>query len=73
MRLVSTHPVLFQVRLQLRVVLVIVVDGLFPFFALPVLRDLVEDLDFVIGGFQVMLCALLHLDSNVRVELEVFG
>lgn len=73
MRLVPTHPVLFQVRLQLRVVLVIVVDGLLPFFALPILRDLVEYLDFVIGGFQVMLCALLHLDGNVRVELEVFG
>ena len=73
MRLVTAHAELFEVTFQFWVVLVIVRYRLMPSLALPVLGYLVEDLYFIVSGFQIMLCALLNLDRYVAVVFEIFG
>lgn len=72
MRLIPAHSVFFKVRLQLWVVLVVVRDIFVPRLTLPVLSHLVQDLDFVVSRFQVVLCTLLNLDSHVAVVFEIF-
>lgn len=69
----TTHAMLAKSSEQLRIIAIVFVHGLAPLLALPVGRDLVEDLYLVVSGFQVVLSTLLHLDGNIRVELKIFG
>jgi len=53
--------------LEVRVVLIVFIDRPLPFFCLPVLRDLVQDVNFIVGSFYIVLGALLYLKSNITV------
>ena len=41
--------------------------------AAPILCDLVEDFNFIVRSFQVVLGTFLHLDSNIAIILQVFS
>jgi|Laugresu1bdmlbdd_1035124.scaffolds.fasta_scaffold10376_1 hypothetical protein len=73
MRCVSTHPVLFEARLELRVILVVRLSGLLPFLCLPVRGDLIENFNLIIGSFEIMLSALLHFHCYIAIVLEVLS
>ena len=68
---VTTHPILVKRFHQVLVALVVRLNGVVPFLAAPVLGDLVEDLDLVVGSFKVMLCTFLNLNGNVAIVLQV--
>lgn len=71
MRRVAAHPILVQGIHQLLVLGVVGLNGVLPFFALPVFGDLVQNLDFIVGGFKVVLRAFLDLDGDVAIILKV--
>jgi hypothetical protein len=51
---------------------VIFLDGLRPFFLLPVCARLIKDFNLVISGFQVVLAGLLDLEGYISVIFHVF-
>lgn len=68
---VPTHAVLLQTSFQLGIVFIITFNGFLPSLRLPVVSNLVENIDFIIGGLQVVLGAFLDLHGYVVVVLEI--
>jgi len=57
---------------QILVVFVVFLNRPFPLLRFPVFGNLVQNIYFVIGSFNVVLGTLLNFESYVRVELQVF-
>ena len=73
MRGLSRHAILVQRVHEGLVLRVVCLDRLLPSFTSPVFGNFVEDFDLIVGGFEVVLCALLHLNGHIGVEFEVLG
>jgi hypothetical protein len=55
------------------IILVVLANRVSPLFSSPILGDLVQNINFVISCFYVVLGTLLNLQGNVAVELEILG
>lgn len=71
MRSLAAVPIFSQAFHEFWVVFIVIFDGFFPFFTLPISRYLMEDVNFIIGCFKVMLGTFLHLDGHIAVVLKV--
>lgn len=52
---------------------VISLDGLLPGLCLPIGGDLVKNIHLIVSSFKIVLGALLNLNGNVGVVLEILG
>ena len=67
------HTVLRNSTHEMPIILVILSDGVRPLLSSPILGDLVKDIHFIVGCFDVVLGTFLHLQGNVAVEFEILG
>jgi len=51
---------------------VVLLDGLLPFFLFPIWAHLIQNFDFIISGFKIILAGFLNFQSDVSVVLVVF-
>ena len=68
---VAAHSKLVKFKLEDWIFFVVFFNGRFPFFTPPILRDLIQNFDLIVGSLQIVLCAFLYLDSHIATVLEI--
>lgn len=63
---------LFEGGHQIRVIFIAILNRLLPLDRLPISGYLMQDIHFVVGGFEIVLRTLLDFDRNVAVIFEIF-
>jgi len=55
------------------IVFIILLNSFLPLFSLPVFGNLVKNIYLIISCFHVVLCALLDLECDITIILEILG
>ena len=71
MRSVATHSILVERFHQVLVLLIVRLHRVLPLFAAPVLGNLIQNFNFIVRCFQIVLSTFLHFDGDIAIVLQV--